>query len=234
MQTPFSHELPPKSSPVAQPISPLPFLTANLPGIEGRLKECSRDFEVEEIPAYLPGGEGEHLFLWIEKEDVAAEQLTQHIARTLGISSSEVGVAGMKDRRAVTRQYVSVPAHCEEFVPDLGTDCIRVLEAKRHGNKLRTGHLKGNRFSILVRAVHPDALLRANDIGQMIRRMGFPKFRPAAVRSLKEKRCRWAGCWGISDRATFPDIAGSSAPACAHHPFNQRLFDEILTKWPTG
>ena len=130
---------------------PLPYLTTDLPGIGGVMKQSPEDFVVEEIPAYEPSGEGEHLFLRIEKRDVAAEQLTRHIAKVLHISNRDIGVAGLKDRIAITRQYVSVPAGCEQNIGDIETDAIRILSSAKHQNKLRTGHLKGNRFSILVR-----------------------------------------------------------------------------------
>ena len=84
----------------------------SLPGICGVIKQQPEDFEVEEIAAYEPSGEGEHLFLWIEKRDTSSEQMTWRIARTLGLSPAAIGVAGIKDRRAVTRQYISVPATC--------------------------------------------------------------------------------------------------------------------------
>jgi len=129
----------------------LPYLTAELPGIGGVLKATPQDFVVEEVPAYLPGGDGEHLFLWIEKTDVPADELVRHLSRALGVPRDEIGVAGLKDRRAVTRQFVSAPARAEARVGQIDTDGIRVLEAKRHTNKLKTGHLKGNQFSILVR-----------------------------------------------------------------------------------
>jgi tRNA pseudouridine13 synthase len=59
----------------------------------------------------------------------------------------------LKDRRAVTRQWVSIPATRADRVPELNTAAITVLEQHRHGNKLRTGHLAGNRFQIVVRNV---------------------------------------------------------------------------------
>lgn len=118
--------------------------------LSGDCKARPEDFQVEELPAYLPSGEGEHLYLWIEKQDVAAEQLLKHLARSLNISSGDIGCAGLKDKRAVTRQWISVPAKVAELVPSITTDRIRVLDQKLHGNKLRTGHLAGNRFSILV------------------------------------------------------------------------------------
>ncbi|MBI1345507.1 tRNA pseudouridine(13) synthase TruD [bacterium] len=131
--------------------SSLPRHTSALPvRLSGDCKATPADFVVEEIPAYLPSGEGEHLYLWIEKCDVAAEQLLKHIARTLDISQGDIGCAGLKDRRAKTRQWVSVPAKLEHLVPQISTDRIQVLDQRRHGNKLRTGHLAGNRFSILV------------------------------------------------------------------------------------
>lgn len=154
----------------------LPYQTSDLPGIGGRLKQSPDDFLVEEIPAYRPCGEGEHLFLWIEKRDVSAEQLTQHLARVLGVPAGSIGVAGLKDRQAVTRQYVSVPAACSEDIPQVETDQIHVLSAERHTNKLRTGHLRGNRFEILVRDVVPEALERAEAIAGRIRADGCPHY----------------------------------------------------------
>jgi len=154
----------------------LPYLTAELPGIGGLLKQSPDDFVVEELPAYPPGGEGEHLFLWIEKRDLAAEQMHARIARTLGLSRTDVGIAGLKDRRAVTRQFVSVPARCEALIPALESADLHVISVARHRNKLRTGHLRGNRFEIVVRDVAGDALSRATGIADVIRERGFPNY----------------------------------------------------------
>ncbi|MFK7817081.1 MAG: tRNA pseudouridine(13) synthase TruD, partial [Planctomycetaceae bacterium] len=116
------------------------------------LKQEPEDFIVEELPAYELSGTGEHLFLWIQKRDLSAEQLKKHIVRTLDIPGRDIGFAGNKDRRAVTRQFVSVPATSESRVGDLETPAVQVLRTERHTNKLRTGHLKGNRFELLLRA----------------------------------------------------------------------------------
>jgi tRNA pseudouridine13 synthase len=132
-------------------LSSPPYLTADLPGTGGRIKSEPADFEVEEIPAYEPAGAGDHLFLWVEKTDLGAEYFVRQVARRLGIPNGEVGTAGLKDRRAVTRQWVSVPASCEPALAQLEGDGVRVLTVSRHANKLKPGHLKGNRFRILVR-----------------------------------------------------------------------------------
>ncbi len=131
----------------------LPYLTPELPGVGGTLKREPDDFVVEEIAAYEPSGAGEHLFLWLEKRDLSADELLRHLARRLDVRSADIGMAGVKDRRAVTRQWISVPARCEANVAQIASDRVSVLKSARHGNKLRTGHLRGNRFSLLLRDV---------------------------------------------------------------------------------
>ena len=155
------------------PTVPIPLLTPDLAGVGGRIKAEPADFEVEEIPAYEPAGTGDHLFLWIEKTDLGAEFFVRQVARRLGIPTGEVGTAGLKDRRAVTRQWVSVPANAEPALPQLDGDGIRVLKVSRHANKLRPGHLRGNRFRILIRGAN-DADVEPT-LGR-IRISGLPNF----------------------------------------------------------
>lgn len=158
------------------PSQDLPVLTERFPGTLGSRKECAEDFVVEEIPAYLPDGTGDYVFVRIQKRGLSAEQLTSHLARCLKIAHQDIGMAGMKDRQAVTRQWVSLPARCEPLLSQFQHDQIQILEAKRHRNKLRTGHLRGNHFSILLRRVHPEALPRARAIAEELLELGFPNY----------------------------------------------------------
>ena len=136
-----------------EPLAAPPLLTAGLSGVGGRIKTEPEDFEVEEVPAYEPSGEGEFLYLWVEKRVDGGRVLHRQVARRLDVPLGEVGTAGLKDRHAVTRQLVSVPAAAEPRLEQLDGDGIRVLSVSRHGNKLKPGHLRGNRFRILVRGV---------------------------------------------------------------------------------
>jgi tRNA pseudouridine13 synthase len=158
------------------PLRPPPLLTADLPGLGGRIKVVPEDFEVEEVPAYPPSGEGDFLFLWIEKRDMGAEYFARQVAKRLSIPPAEIGTAGLKDRRAVTRQMVSVPADCADRVAALDGDGIRVLSVGRHGNKLKPGHLHGNRFRILIRDADPTAPARLEPILQRLGTYGLPNF----------------------------------------------------------
>ncbi|MBZ4395091.1 tRNA pseudouridine(13) synthase TruD [Myxococcus sp. MISCRS1] len=130
-----------------------PRLTADVPGCGGGFKLVPEDFEVEELPAYQPSGEGEHLYLWLEKRGRDTREVVRALSQVLGVSEDDVGVAGMKDRQAVTRQLISVPARAEPKLGDFALEGVQVLWSRRHGNKLRTGHLKGNRFRLRLRGV---------------------------------------------------------------------------------
>jgi tRNA pseudouridine13 synthase len=152
----------------------LPLLTAELPGIGGRIKDQPEDFEVEEIPAYQPSGSGEFLYLWVEKRGMGAEYFSRQVAQRLGIGAGEVGMAGLKDRHAVTRQWISVPAHLEDRLGELEGDGIRLLGVSRHTNKLKPGHLHGNRFRVLVREA--EATERLPALLDRLRREGLPNY----------------------------------------------------------
>lgn len=154
----------------------LPYLTHDLPGIGGQLKVEPEDFNVEEIPAYEPCGQGDFLYLWIEKRDMGGEYFQKQLARRLGIPREEVGTAGLKDRRAVTRQWVSVPKQAEAQLPAVDGDGMKLLRTSRHTNKLKPGHLRGNRFVIRLRNVHEDATKRLEPILDRIRQQGLMNF----------------------------------------------------------
>lgn len=162
------------------PTGPWEFPTAcakqGVSRIHGRIKQTCADFVVEEIPAYQPCGEGEHLFLWIEKEDVSAEYLVRRIAKATGVNKADIGVAGMKDRTAITRQFVSIPASFEEAADAIHSDDIRVLSKTRHMNKLRTGHLQGNKFEIRIADVSSDPETLLEPLLELIGRDGFPNY----------------------------------------------------------
>jgi tRNA pseudouridine13 synthase len=112
-------------------------------------------FVVEEIPAYLPAGEGEHAYLWIEKRDLTTLEAVNRLARALDTDARNVGYAGMKDRRATTRQWLSVLGADAARVAQVEVAGLRVLAVSRHKNKLRVGHLRGNWFEVVLDRLAP-------------------------------------------------------------------------------
>src|SRR5215204_1711991 len=123
----------------------LPYLTQDIPGIGGSIKNRAEDFFVQELPLYEPSGEGEHVYAEFQKIGHSTFDAIDRIGRALYVSSRDIGYAGMKDARAITRQIFSIPNTTEEAVMKLKLPGIEPLWAARHGNKLRLGHLAGNR-----------------------------------------------------------------------------------------
>jgi tRNA pseudouridine13 synthase len=150
------------------------YLTAELPGTGGTLRQEPADFQVEEIPLYQPSGSGEHLYLTIEKRGITTFELLRQLAGALRCPERDLGYAGLKDARAVTRQVVSVPQRRPDDVTGLELRGARIVDARCHGNKLRLGHLAGNRFRIRIRQPAPEALTRAEAILAVLAERGVP------------------------------------------------------------
>lgn len=131
-----------------------------LPGATIRLSP--HDFVVDEIPAYAPSGQGEHVYVTFRKIDLTTPEATKRIARALEADPRDAGHAGMKDRHAVTTQTVSIQVPIAKDAARLlaaaSIDGVEILSVARHGNKLKPGHLEGNRFRIVLRDVDPAAL----------------------------------------------------------------------------
>jgi len=152
------------------------YLTAHLPGTGGIIKEAPEDFQVTEIPLYQPSGEGEHIYAEIEKKGVTTLEAIRRISRGLGIQERDVGYAGMKDARGITRQTLSLPRVDPDTLWSLSLPGIRVLSVTRHRNKLKTGHLAGNVFTIRIRDVDSSALKKSDVIVEILSRKGVPNY----------------------------------------------------------
>ncbi|MBN2496567.1 MAG: tRNA pseudouridine(13) synthase TruD [Deltaproteobacteria bacterium] len=125
------------------------------PRCTGLIRQTPEDFRVEEIPAYPPAGQGAHLLCEVEKRDLGTEQVVRILSRALDVRAGEIGTAGLKDRRAIARQWISVPARAAARLAAFRAEGIAIVQASRHANKLKTGHLRGNRFDLWVRRCEP-------------------------------------------------------------------------------
>lgn len=151
-------------------------VTSDLPGTGGVLRTLPEDFCVEELPLYSPQGHGSHAYALIEKKNLTTRDLVLALTRE-GLREQEIGVAGLKDKVAVTRQWLSVPnKHAAAFAALEKLEGVKILETSRHQNKLGMGHLQGNRFTIRVRQAEPDALERARAILNKLSVVGVPNY----------------------------------------------------------
>lgn len=163
--------------------------TAGIPGIGGTLRGRPEDFRVDEIPAYgADGVEDRHLLFCLTKRGLTTEMAVGDLARHCGLPRAAFGVAGLKDRDAVTTQWVSAPVEAATALAALDRPDLRVEKTKPHSHKLRRGHLRGNRFEIVVRDLACDvdeALARVSAktdaltaAGGLWNRFGFQRLGP--------------------------------------------------------
>jgi tRNA pseudouridine13 synthase len=156
----------------------VPYLTASVPALGGRIRSTPEDFLVEERPLYLPCGEGEHLYIRVTKRGLSTPDLLLRLSSQLHVKAQTIGVAGLKDAQAVTTQMVSLQGVKADMVTALPTDdrllALEVLG--RHRNRLRKGHHAGNHFRLMIRDVREgtgDSLQRLFD--ELLRR-GVPNY----------------------------------------------------------
>lgn len=154
----------------------LPVLTRDFAGVGGAIKQRPEDFFVQEIPLYEPSGQGEHVYCEIQKVGLTTFDAINQIARTLNVSSRDIGFAGMKDAAAITRQVLSIPGTTEQAAMSIQLPKLTVRWAARHGNKLRLGHLAGNRFAIKIRDVIPTEVVRLQPVVEVLQRRGLPNY----------------------------------------------------------
>lgn len=152
----------------------VPYLTGDLPGIGGVIRNEPEDFIVDEVPAYEPCGEGEHTYFRVEKRAITTMQLVRQIAEKLDLPPRAIAYAGLKDAHAVARQTLSVQFVPVETIEALELQNAHILWVRRHRNKLRIGHLRGNRFTLRIRDIVADAEPRAIAILDVLVRRGVP------------------------------------------------------------
>ncbi|MEI7817417.1 MAG: tRNA pseudouridine(13) synthase TruD [Desulfuromonadales bacterium] len=153
-----------------------PHLTNDISGIGGLIKESPNDFFVEEVPSYNPCGSGEHCYLTIEKRGITTLEAIHRIAKKLKVPERDIGYAGMKDAVGVTRQTISIQWLSPEKALALELDGVTVVSAQRHSNKLKVGHLKGNRFRIVIRGVSDSATRLVPTILEVLETRGVPNY----------------------------------------------------------
>jgi tRNA pseudouridine13 synthase len=153
-----------------------PVAFPDLPPVGGRVGAEPEDFLVDEVPAYPASGKGEHQYVQVQKRLLTTPELVRRLGKACGVNERDVGYAGLKDKYAVTTQWLSL-ATKTVISPELPLgEGVKILAVTRHDNKLRTGHLLGNRFTITLVGVHQDALLRAEQIAAHLRSEGLPNY----------------------------------------------------------
>ena len=144
--------------------------------IHFHFRQTPETFAVTEIPLYDFAGEGEHLILKVRKKGLTTWQMVEALSAHLGIKAKAIGYAGLKDKNALTVQYISLPKEVESRLENFDHPQIKILDRTYHTNKLRIGHLKGNRFFIRLKKVNPTDAVKLDSVLKWIAQNGMPNY----------------------------------------------------------
>jgi len=154
------------------------FPTYNMVEASGVIREQPQDFEVVEINHIDFSGEGEHLWLYVQKTGCNTDWVAKQLAQICQVPALQVGYAGLKDRHAVTSQWFSVQlpkiAEPEQIQAELAEE-ISIIKSVRHNKKLKTGGLKANQFKLLIRHIQGDKQQIEHNITAVIEH-GIPNY----------------------------------------------------------
>lgn len=167
------------TTPDTAPTTALPELVMPwpVPALRGRVRSVPEDFVVRETLSFEPSGAGEHAFVRIRKRGLDTAAVVRRLAACAGVRARAVGIAGRKDRHAVTEQWFSVhlPGRPDPDWSVLEDADLQVLAVTRNARKLRLGALTGNRFCLVLRDLRGDRA-GAQAVLARIRDHGLPNY----------------------------------------------------------
>lgn len=141
------------------------------------LKASAEDFQVDEVLDIPLTGQGEHLWLWVEKRGLNTEDAARRIARAAGLPLRAVSYAGLKDRQALTRQWFSLhlPGKADPDLAAAQGDQLTILRSQRHSRKLQRGAHAANGFTLRLTSLQADRQALEQRL-QCIAEQGVPNY----------------------------------------------------------
>lgn len=131
----------------------LRYFISSSPGLNGKLRQLISDFCVEEVFEPLENENGEYIHFTLEKENWDTIRAIDAIARALGVSRKRFGYAGTKDKRAITKQRVSLWGVERERLEALNIKGIKLYNFVESTRRVNLGDMEGNSFTITLRKV---------------------------------------------------------------------------------
>ena len=141
------------------------------------LKATAEDFQVDEVLDIALSGQGEHLWLWVEKRGLNTEEAARRLARAAGVSQRAISYAGLKDRQALTRQWFSLhlPGKADPDLRSAEGPALAILRRIRHSRKLQRGAHAANGFTLRLRQLRADRAALETRL-QLLRQLGVPNY----------------------------------------------------------
>jgi len=161
-------------------VTHLPYSTHNLAGTGGAIKAEPGHFIVEEQLAYEANGQGSHVFVTLRREGQTTKNILDRLGQMFSLKNVDIGVAGLKDKEArVTQTFsLNLPGYdCDKIEKQIFSEGdLELVNIARHNHKIKTGHLRGNRFTIILSDVSADAVEHIEKIIKILVKEGLPNF----------------------------------------------------------
>jgi len=111
------------------------------------IKYMPEDFEVKELMTLPPEGHGYGLYMLTKKNRTTIDAVKE-VADALGVRYRAISFGGMKDKRAITHQYITVKGVVGRKLGGRGWKLKPISEVSRHVSK---DDIIGNEFYITIR-----------------------------------------------------------------------------------
>ncbi|CAM2941349.1 tRNA pseudouridine(13) synthase TruD [Vibrio rarus] len=168
------------------------------PVAKAKLKAKAQHFVVKEDLGFEFSGNGEHVMLRVRKTGENTSFVANELAKFCGVKSKDVSWAGLKDRHAVTEQWLSVQLPKSDDIDfslfSKKHPSVEILDIARHSKKLRPGDLKGNFFELTLSEVSDVAAVEERL--QAIANQGVPNYFGAQRFGNKGNNLDEARRWG--------------------------------------
>ncbi len=127
-----------------------------------KIKENPEDFEVEEVPIIKLKEKGAHKVYMMTKRDISTQKAIEEIKKRYNLKNKQIGYAGAKDKRAVTKQWISIKWNKPNKTIELPS--IKLKLVGESNERILLGNLKGNKFKIKIKELNEDEIKELNKI----------------------------------------------------------------------
>lgn len=140
-----------------------------------KIKQVPEDFMVEEIPSIKLKNKGDYSIYLLKKTNMDLIAAKKTIAKKFKTQPKYISYAGIKDKIAVTSQYISIKT---DRGPrgNFHLDTISLEHIGYYDKHLKSGDLKGNKFIIKLRNLTDEETKRIKSNLDQINKTGIPNY----------------------------------------------------------
>lgn len=140
-----------------------------------KIKQCPQDFVVEEVWGEKLKDSGAFQIFLLEKQGLDTFSAKRIIGKEFKVPLQEIGIGGLKDKHALTRQYMSIPSKYQMPV----SWSQKSISFKKYGfvdEPILLGKFQFNKFTIVVRDIKEGQAESLMATSKKILSMGVPNY----------------------------------------------------------